>query len=180
MLKSTVLTGRQPGGFYLVPTSQLLKPWGEQVEIVGRPVDMTFDSSGSLLAVLNSRSILLLDGTSGATLGEIKTKQTSYAGIAFRPQTRELWASETSRTAGDLVIVEVSGTGQAGTTQNIALPGHPVPTGIAFSSDGSRAFVALSRKNTVAVVDAREKKVLQEIPVGVAPFAVALAEKQGR
>ncbi len=180
MLRSTVLAGRQSDGTYLVPTNQLLKPWGEQTLIPGRPVDMTFDASRRVLAVLNTRSILLLDGASGATLGQIKTKATSYAGIAFRPGTRELWASETSRTGGDLIITEVSDSGQAGEAQNLPLPGHPVPTGIAFSADGARAYVALSRKNAVAVIDAREKKVLQEVAVGVAPFGVAVCEKTGR
>ncbi len=135
VLKSTVLTGRQSGGFYLVPTHQLLKPWGEQTPIPGRPVDMTFDSSGRLLAVLNMRSILLLDGTSGALIREIKTKATSYAGLAFRPGTRELWASETSRTAGDLVISEVVRNGPGGSNpESYALqvircqPGSPSQT----------------------------------------------------
>src|SRR6476646_11088765 len=79
VLKSTVLNGRQSAGFHLVPTQQLLKPWGEQMPLQGRPVDMTFDTSGRILAVLKTRSILLLDATSAATLGEIKTKSSSYA-----------------------------------------------------------------------------------------------------
>ncbi len=180
LLKSTVLPGRQSEGFYLVPTQQLLKPWGEQMLIPGRPVDMTFDSAGRILAVLNMRSILLLDSPSGATLGEIKTKSTSYAGIAFRPGTRELWASETSRVAGDLVITEVSDTGQSEPPKNMMLSGHPVPTGIAFSKDGTRAFVAFSRKNSIAIIDAQEKKILREIAVGIAPFGVVVDEKHGR
>ncbi len=40
--------------------------------------------------------------------------------------------------------------------------------------------MAFSRKNTVAVIDAGEKKVLREIPVGVAPFGIVGCEKQGR
>jgi YVTN family beta-propeller protein len=180
VLKSTVLAGRQSQGFYLVPTQQLLRPWGEQTPIPGRPVDMAFDPAGRILAVLNSRSILLLDGASGATLGTVRTRATSYAGIAFRPGTREVWASETSRSAGDIVIAEVSETGQAGATKYVKLDGHPVPAGIAFSKDGSTAFAALSRKNAVAVIDARGDRVIREVPVGVAPFSVAVAPRQDR
>src|SRR5947209_7893950 len=83
VLKSTVTGVRQPGGFDLVPTQQLLKPWGEQTLLAGRPVDMTFDRERRILAVLNSRSVMLLDGLSGAKLGEVKTRSTSYTGIAF-------------------------------------------------------------------------------------------------
>ena len=178
-LKSTARIGKQDGGFYLLTTEQLLKPWGEQTLIAGRPVDMAFDGPKRILAVLNSRSILLLDGASGASLGEIRTRSTSYAGIAFRPGTHELWTPETTRRDGNLVITEVADNGQAGKPVPLKLEGHPVPAGIAFIKDGSRAFVALSRKNSVAVIDAERKAVIREIPVGMAPFGVAVAEKRG-
>src|SRR5438046_10576246 len=70
VLKSLVPLGKQAGGFYLLPTNQLLRPWGEQTVIPGRPVDMTFDSQKRILAVLNSHSLLLLDGSTGAKLAE--------------------------------------------------------------------------------------------------------------
>lgn len=85
LLKTTVLVGKQPEGFYLLPTNQLLRPWGEQVPIKGRPVDIAIDSRKNLLAVLNWRGVLLFDATSGAQLADIKVKATSYLGIAFRP-----------------------------------------------------------------------------------------------
>ena len=44
VLLSTVLPGRQPGGFYLVPTNQLIRPWGQQTLIPGRPVELALDS----------------------------------------------------------------------------------------------------------------------------------------
>src|SRR6266542_1494894 len=70
LLKSTARVGPQ-NGFYLLPTEQLLRPWGEQAPIKGRPVDLTFDSKRRLLAVLNSSSVLLFDGTSGARMAEV-------------------------------------------------------------------------------------------------------------
>jgi hypothetical protein len=79
-LKSNAPPGKQAGGFYLLPTNQLLRPWGEQTLIPGRPVDLAFDASGRTLAVLNTRSVLLVDGVSGAQTGEIKTGTTSYTG----------------------------------------------------------------------------------------------------
>ena len=51
-----------------------------------------------------------------------------------------------------------------------------MPTGIAFSSDGATAYVAFSRNNSLAVIDAQARKVIQEIPVGIAPFGVALTK----
>src|SRR5690348_11533782 len=104
VLSSQVHVGRQEQGFYLLPTNQLLHPWGEQAAIKGRPVDLAFDSRKHLLAVLNSRNVLLMDGTSGARLAEVKS-HTSYAGIAFRPGDRELWASETGESGSDGLLI---------------------------------------------------------------------------
>ena len=112
VLKSNARIGRQTEDFYLLPTDQLLHAWGQQTVIQGRPVDLAFDSRKHLLAVLNSRSVLLMDGTSGAQLASVKSRATSYTGIAFRPGDRELWASETtSRGPDSLLIVHLSDLG---------------------------------------------------------------------
>jgi YVTN family beta-propeller protein len=181
LLKTKTSIGRQEGGYYLLPTNQLLQPWGEQSKIKGRPVDAVMDSGKHLLAVLNTRSIEILDASTGTPLGSVKARATSYAGLAFRPGTRELWTGETSRNGSDsLVIAEVGTDGHAAEPQRIALDGHAVPTGIAFSGDGKFAYVALSRKNAVGVFDAATRKLIKEIPAGVAPFAVIYASRLGK
>ena len=38
ILTSNARISMQQGGFYLLPTNQLLRPWGEQSAIKGRPV----------------------------------------------------------------------------------------------------------------------------------------------
>src|SRR5207245_933343 len=85
ILKSDAAIGRQASGAFLVPTNQLLRPWGEQTLFPGRPVDVTFDSKKRVLAILNTRSVLLMDGSTGTQLAEIKARATSYTGVAFRP-----------------------------------------------------------------------------------------------
>src|SRR5260370_15106593 len=112
VLSSTIAIGRQGGGYYLLPTNQLLRPWGEQALIKGRPVDLAFDSQKRMLAVLNWHSVALLDAVSGAQLATVSTRPTSYTGIAFRPGDRELWVSETSGNGPDsLFIIKLSATG---------------------------------------------------------------------
>src|SRR6266851_8926413 len=124
LLKSNVGIGRQSEGLYLLPTNQLLHPWGEQAVIKGRPVDLAFDSRKHLLAVLNSRSVLLFDATSGAKLAEIKSRSTSYTGIAFAPGDRQVWASETTRNGPDSILIsDVSDTGTPGASRRIQLSG---------------------------------------------------------
>ncbi len=124
ILQSNARIGLQGEGFYLLPTNQLLRPWGEQAVIKGRPVDLAFDSHKRLLAVLNWRSVMLRDGTSGAPLADIRSRATSYAGIAFRPGDRELWASETTRSGPDsLLIAELSETGAVTNSVRLSLLG---------------------------------------------------------
>jgi YVTN family beta-propeller protein len=181
ILKSDARIGRQEGGFYLLPTSQLLRPWGEQAVIPGRPVELAYDSSKRLLAVLNWRSVLLRDGSTGTQVAEIKSRATSYTGLAFRPGDRELWASEATRTGPDSILVAaLSDTGMPGKTERIELSGHPLPAGIAFSRDGKNAYVAFSRGNSLAVIDTATRAVKREIPVGMAPYAVAVSRQSGR
>jgi len=179
ILKSTVRIGRQPSGFYLLPTNQLLQPWGEQAVIQGRPVDAALDPAKRMLAVLNTRSINIFDASTNTPMGSVKTKASSYTGIAFRPGTQEIWTGETSREGPDfLLVTPVSATGVPGTGQEIPLGTHAVPAGVAFSEDGKVAWVAMSRSNTVAVFDAETRKMVKEVPVGAAPFAMVYSKLQ--
>ncbi len=181
VLRSDAAIGKQSGGFYLLPTNQLLRPWGQQALIPGRPVDAAFDSQKRFLAVMNWRSVLLMDGSTGAQLAEIKPRTTSYTGLAFRPGDRELWASEATRNGPDtLLVAELSEIGMPGKVEHVELPRHPVPAGIAFSADGTAAYVAFSRNNTLAVIDAQTRRILREVETGVAPFGVAVSKKHGK
>ena len=58
ILKSDAEIGKQANGVFLVPTNQLLQPWGQQTLFPGRPVDFTFDSKKRILAILNTRSVI--------------------------------------------------------------------------------------------------------------------------
>lgn len=181
LLKSAVLLGRQAEGFYLVPTNQLLRPWGTQALIKGRPVDLAFDSIERILAVLNSNGVQLLHAPTGVQFAEIASRTTSYLGIAFRPGDRELWVSEATRHGPDSVLIAVlSEQGRPERTERIGFEGHPVPAGLAFSPDGERAYVALSRNNSVVVIDTDSRKLVEEIPVGMAPFAIVVSGKHGK
>src|SRR3954447_25513184 len=86
LLNTTTLAGRQQGDFYLTVTSQLLRPWGLTFPIKGRPVEIAFDAQERFVAVLSDRSVLIRDGLTGAPITEVKTRTTSWTGLAFRPR----------------------------------------------------------------------------------------------
>jgi len=178
ILKSTVTLGKQPEGFYLLPTNQLLRPWGDQLQIPGRPVDLAFDSKKRLLAILNTHSVEIVDGTSGAHLASADVGSTSYTGLAWSRGDHEIWASQATRNGPDTIaVVQLDDAGKPGKAERIALKGHPVPAGIAFSADGSKVYIAFSRNNTLAVFDAATRKLEREIEVGMVPFNVVFSAK---
>ncbi|MDQ2898962.1 MAG: hypothetical protein M3Y07_04080 [Acidobacteriota bacterium] len=181
ILTSTARIGRQEKGFYLLPTNQLLQPWGEQSVIKGRPVDAAFDSQKRVLAVLNTRGVELFTASNGTPIGTIKSGSTSYTGLAYRPGDRELWNSETTRNGPDgILVTDISETGLPMESHRIPLNEHPVPAGIAFTGDGNTAYVAMSRRNTLGVFDASGRKMTKEVPVGIAPFGVVVGAKRGK
>lgn len=53
--------------------------------------------------------------------------------------------------------------------------GDPQVTGITVSPDGKRLYIALSKRNTVTVVDVATETVIATVPVGVAPFRVLVS-----
>ena len=187
-INSHALAGKQPDGSWLVVTQQVLRPWREQHFIKGRPVDLAFNATKSKLAILNLDGIEWMDEDSGAQ-EHIKTRSTSYwkslgrfvkkgerCGIAFRPGGQELWASEADPSGeGSLFVGTLAADGGLAREQRIIFPAKAFPAGIAFSSDGQRAFVALNNRNTVAVMDTSTKTVVREISVGLAPLFVKLS-----
>jgi YVTN family beta-propeller protein len=181
VLLNAVLAGKQSQGFTLVVTNQIIRPWGEQVLLAGRPVDIALDPSGQHLAILNSRGVEFLDPATGSRLAAAASRSTSYTGLAYRPGAREVWASEATRNGPDsLLIVPLKENGLPGESTRIALAGHPVPAGIAFTPDGTTAFVAFTASNTVAVIDAASRKILRETPAGMVPFSIVYAAKSKR
>lgn len=182
LLPDHIFSGRKTDGIVFTVSNQILHPWGRQALIAGRPIEIAMDKAGARLAVLNSNRVDVFDTTADQLLGSMNIRSASYGGVAFRPGSTELWASECLRagrgaTAGDTVaIASVDSTGKPGEVSHISFEGRAVPSGIAFSADGTMAFVALNKRNTVAVVDAKERKVLREIPVGMAPFGVTVAK----
>ena len=181
VLKNSIFAGPQKEGFSLLVTNQILRPWGDRVSIAGRPVEGAFSPDGRFLAVLNMHGAELLDAGTLAHVASVATKATSYGGIAFRPGTNELWICESARSGDDaLIVVTLGANGSTEKAERLRFPEHPVPAGIAFSPDGKLAYVSLSSNDSVAVVDAAGREIVREIPVGIAPMAIAVSKQTGR
>jgi YVTN family beta-propeller protein len=170
--------GPLAAGGHLMPTHQLLHPAGETVNFGGRPVDLVLAPNGRLLFVKDNRGLVVIDTQSWQVRQELKLSEGggSTHGIAATRDGSRVYVS-TAQNA--LWEARVAADGKVAWGKKIVLPGPGGSTnshaaGIALSNDETKAYVCLSRNNSLGIVDLSSMKLLKEIPVGVAPFDVAL------
>ena len=175
--------GLQPDQSVVVPSNQVLRPAGTQISFPGRPVDMALSPDGQILAVLNSKGIVLID------LVTQKVKQTvtadglesSFSGIVFSPDGKTLYSSSHT----DLIhVLSFESEGIARRQETIQMPspqvgGRAVPSGLALSPNGRYLFIALTRNNSIAIYDLAQKSFVSQIPVGMVPYSV-LVSRDGK
>ena len=166
---------------FLVATGQLIHPAGESVGFKGRPVDLALSPDGRRLYVKDNRGLVVIDTASWKLQQELafprRTGGGSMHGIAVSRDGKRVYATTAEAALHEAAVGD---DGKLAWVRQITLPGPDGKgashaTGIALASDGKRAFVCLSRNNSLAVVDLSTGKLVEEIPIGVAPFDVVLS-----
>ena len=194
--------GPQRDGSIVVSDNQVLTPAGRLVDL-GTPVRAKAIAinpgktahTAAVLLMGSPQPVIVFDTQSGRVLqrylpeGEanasVKDRSTgSFAGVAYSPDGSKLLSSQDNNYVS--VASVDPNTGLLVHEQRVALPPPPAdgrtyhnaksinPGGIAFSEDGSRAFVALNAANTLGVIDlkASPAKLATQIPVGNVPNSV--------
>lgn len=174
--KEPARVGPQPGGAHMVSTAQMVRPAGDSLSFAGRPVDMALSPDGRTLYVKDNRGVVVVDVETWQTRQELLFARggSSMVGIAVSADGTSVYVSNAASQVRQLTV---GADGRLQASRSIDMPppaigGESYPCGIALSADGKNAYVALSRNNTVAIVDLVEGKVVAEIAVGVAPYAV--------
>ncbi len=170
--------GPQPDGSILVPSNQFLRPAGSQVNMPGRPVDISLISNENFLLVKNLKSLDLIrlsDKTVVQTLPYTKGGS-SFTGICSSKDNRKIYISEAT---GMILVAGLDQKNNLSWDSRITMPapaigGDPGPGGLALNPAEDRLFVTLTRNNTLAVVNLKDLSV-DEIPVGMVPYDVILA-----
>ena len=191
----TALVGRDGTNRFYLPTGQLLTPTGRQIDLPGmRPQALALSPDQRLLATAGKdQSLVLIDPATGSILRKVplsitrttaKKKeeekgQMSFAGLAFSPDGRRIFISDT---AGYVWHFPLNAAGEPGTPDRFRVPdaktpkqNHELPAGLAVSSDGTRLYVAGNLGNKLHELDAHSGAVLRSWDVGVAPQEVLLA-----
>jgi YVTN family beta-propeller protein len=184
--QGTAQVGPNAYGEHLVPTGQLVRPAGATITFSGRPVDLTLSPDGRRLYVKDNRGLVVLDAQTWRLLQELPFPKEktggSMHGLAVRRDGKRVYVTTAQQTLHE---AEVLDEGTLAWRRSLFLPSphgndDAHATGIALSADGKRAYVCLSRNNSVGIVDLEGGKLVQEVPVGVAPFAVVLTRDETR
>lgn len=169
--------GPHDDGTYVVPTTQRIQPAGEQILFPGRPVDLAFSPDGALLAIKGKNDVILLDTASRSIKQTLKIPRdgNSFCGLAWSAD-GTVWNSATEQYLRGAVK---QSDGSFAWKIEVVLPGpagdkNSSPGGIAIDDAHGKLYVALSRNNSVGVVDLATHRLEREIPVGIAPYTVQL------
>lgn len=160
--------GRQVDGSVFVPTEQLIRPAGRQIEFPGRPVDLLLLPDGETLAVVDRNHLRLIDVDDGELEQSVGSDGGhSYCGIVATRDGRTIYTT-TAKSVVQRWSIDAQGTLTRG--QPLPLPGNrPVGAGLALSADEQTLYVAASRANSVIAIPLAGGEVT-EIAVGIAPF----------
>lgn len=170
----------------LLPTGQTVKPYGRRTLVRdGRILSSTISPDGRTMAALTWKEftgyLTIIDVASGKIrqqlgMGALHPGDGTVAadGPIYSRDGRTLWVSQSA----DLLRLSLNSHGDvSGLRATIALTGPnglALPSGGAFSRDGSKLYIALNGNNTLGVINTATNTLLREIPVGNAPRQVVM------
>ena len=170
------VVGPQGDGTYVVPTTQIVDPAGESVHFPGRPTGLALSPDESVLAVKNKDDIVFIDVATRAIRQTLpmKTGGNSFCGIIWSRDGKTVWTTSATKY---LCAATVGEDGKFQWTDAIKLPGpkgedNSAPGGFAIDEDKGFIYVAMSRNNAVGVVELASRRLVEQIPVGIAPYDV--------
>lgn len=178
----------------MVPTGQIIKPAGRELFFYGRPVDLALHPTQDILAIKTSHGLIFTNSRGSRVLQTLNLTRehvdypqnlggNGFLGLIWTDGGKTIWSPDGY---GLLRSAIIQHDGTFKWAPDIELPGptgvfrdpktHELdpsaPTGLAMGPDRRTLFVALSVNNSVAAVDIASRRVVYQIRVGVAPFAI--------
>ena len=172
-----VRVGQVINGATVVATGQLVRPYGQTLEFNGRPVDAIVSKIGKLLFVKDKDNLRIVDCQSLKELQSLPLKGgASLHGIALGNDGKTVYVTNAENSLHQFTLGHDN---NLALKRSIDLPGpdgqgSAFPCGIAISMDEQKAYVCLSRNNTLGVVDIETGKLLRQIKTGIAPYDVVI------
>ena len=164
----------------LLPTGNALDPAGASLGLGSMPLAMVMSPGGRELVVLlngyGKQGIQIVDRWADSVVQTIE-QPAAFLGLAFSPDGHRLFASGGNE---DVIYQYSWDSGRAGSRTEIRLnrdrhKGTAYPSGLAVSPDGSRLYAGLNLADSLAVIDLSNGRVIQRLPTGRYPYAVAVS-----
>jgi YVTN family beta-propeller protein len=179
--KDNSVVGAQEDSTRIVATSQIIDPAGETISFPGRPVDLALNNSGNILAVKNNTSIVFMNAEKHTVMQTLKLPAGghSFNGITWSSDDQKVWTTDSRGYLRSAKLID----GSYAWDDAILLPGPnpddksgPYPGGLTIDNQKGYAYVALSRNNTLGIVNLKTKQLESQISVGIAPYTVLMHE----
>ena len=173
-LQPDIQVGQLPNSEQSLPSKQILRAPGQQVQFGGRPVDLALSPDGRTVFIKNMNNLLVVDAVSWWLMQTLAypASGASMHGIAVSTDGSHVYVTGAGNELYDWAV----GTNRTiAFSRTISLPGGSDPCGVAVSADGATAYVCLSIANKLAVVDLSTGIVSRQINVGIAPWDVVLS-----
>jgi YVTN family beta-propeller protein len=167
-----IRVGQTVKGGQSLPSKQLVRSAGQQVQFSGRPVDLAISPDGGTIYIKNMNNLVVVDAASWFVRQTLSFPGSGASMHGVTVNASHIYATGSGNELYDW-IVNTNGT--VSFSRTISLPGGSDPCGLAISADGTKAYVCLSILNQLAVVSLTSGTVVQQINVGIAPWDVILS-----
>lgn len=169
-----IQVGQLPDGEQVIPSKQILRAAGQQIQFSGRPVDLALSPNGKFVYLKNNNSLVVVDAATWTLLQTVSYPGSgaSMHGIALRHSGSHVYVTGARN---ELYEWAVATNGTVTFSRTIAMPAGSYPCGLALSADDTKAYVCLSIANQLAIVNLTTGTIARQITVGVAPWDVALS-----
>ena len=162
----------------LLPTGQLIEPAGELTAFNGRPVDVQLSPDGKYVFAKDRSALRVIDKRTMKLVQSVKSPDgASLFGLAVSRRGDVYFTN--SKNGIHVFSSDPKGNADAPykLARTIELPPDSFPCGLKLSSDEQTAYVCLSKKNSVAIVDLKTNKLKTTVEVGVAPFDLLVTDR---
>lgn len=124
-------------------------------------VALSVDGTRAYVTLTNASQLAIVDTVSNQLLSTVSISPSYPVSLAVHPNGKTAYLVSNLSFSGIVVFDLTTGS----VTGTIAAPGTPVPFNVAFTPDGSRAYMT-EELGPVLIIDTASQKIVGQLPVG--------------
>ena len=185
VLGESPLESKKPGemidGGKITRDGSILRPAGQAIPAPGKPMDIEFSPDGEMMFIKATGGLNIYNAKTFTYIRTVKFKNQdnkdeagSMHGLVVTKGTEGSYTVYFTTRTDALFTVKIAADGSSADQRRIPLTGSH-NYGLAVSDDGKLAYVCMSTKNAIGIVDLAEGKLIKEVPVSVCPYDISLS-----